>query len=64
MAPGPAIPVAAAAAGGPIWAGDREACGGAELGDRGHGPAEPLADGPFAHPQSFGDALLRPAFLE
>jgi hypothetical protein len=30
----------------------------------GHGPAEPLADGPFAHPQSFGDALLRPAFLE
>jgi hypothetical protein len=30
----------------------------------GHGSAEPLADGPFAHPQSFGDALLGPAFLE
>jgi hypothetical protein len=28
------------------------------------GPAEPLADGPFAHHQGFGDALLGPAFLE
>jgi hypothetical protein len=28
------------------------------------GPAEPLADGPFGHPQGFGDALLGPAFLE
>jgi hypothetical protein len=33
---GPAIPVAVAAAGGPIWAGDREVCSGVGLG--GHGP--------------------------
>src|ERR687892_394349 len=32
------------------------------LGTIGLGPAEPLADGSFGHPQGFGDVLLGPAF--
>ena len=50
--PWPAIPVAGAAAGGPIWAGDREVCSGAGLVAMGPGPAQPLADGPLLTPKA------------